>query len=100
MRIEQYFSFECDQCGEVTTLDAPTLTTATFIGGMAGRRCPDCGTILAGEPEAVIDRVPTPERGLYECFECGHTFGYAAGFDNQTETPNCTSCGSDNVMAV
>lgn len=94
MRIEQYFTYECDECGEIVTLD--------MLGGMMVRRCPKCSSILTGEPDAQLLMPETPAtQGFYECYECGHTFGYAAtGNENPYEEPNCTKCGSENTAEV
>lgn len=91
--VNQYYTFECSECGNIAALD--------FLGGMAARHCPECGAFLGGRPDAQIAVIEQRKEGFYECFDCGHTFGYASGFDDHRfETPSCTSCGSDNTGRV
>lgn len=87
-----------------TVLTCPNCehTFATTHTGMLGPpRCPECGEHIE-EADGIVDVANTRDtQGFFECFDCGHTFGYYdAGNEYMTGTPNCPHCSSDNVSRV
>lgn len=94
MLVEQYFVYQCEACdGTVSLSSADPVTVQT---------CPNCGTPITGDPQGIVERQHTRgTRGLYECFDCGHSFGYAdPGNEHHSVEPNCPKCASDNVSRI
>lgn len=94
MEQNTYVGYECDECGEEWNVHEENVTLPPT--------CPQCDheTHNIVQFEATIVKHDT-EGGVYECFDCGHTFSYVATRpENPDETPSCTHCHSDSVVLM
>lgn len=91
MELQNFVGYTCETCGNTWDQDFQLIAS--------GVQCPECGTLQEDGPDVqMIVGDVKEENGVYECFACGHTFGYSATkHENPDETPNCTHCGSSNV---
>lgn len=92
---EIYAGYVCDSCGEAFEMKRPVYAMNIH--------CPECGEMFpSAEPSTQIAVVNTPiQQGFYECFDCGHLFGYSATeLENTDSVPNCTECGSEETGLI
>ncbi len=90
---KRFAVYVCQNCGEVNEIR----TTGMFIP-----RCQECGEYME-EPDAFVDVFDDGStQGFFECFNCGHTFGYAdAGIEDETgDDIVCPRCTSEEVSRV
>lgn len=88
---ERFIGYVCDECDTPFTVARPK--TYALV------HCPECNEIITSTPNARFAVNDTNiEQGFYQCFECGHMFGYSATeLENKDSVPNCTECGADNT---
>lgn len=93
-QLQNYVGFTCDACGHTWEQDFRTVAS--------GVQCPECKTLQDDGPDMQVIFGELPEEnGRYECYACGHTFGYTASRnENPDETPDCTHCSSSNVGRI
>jgi len=87
----RYYGYTCEYCEQTFTVQRPQADELVH--------CPECGEVITSEPQTFFIVTDTNvEQGFYECFDCGHLFGYSATeLENTNSVPNCTECGSDNT---
>lgn len=85
-----YYIFHCKACHEEFERDMNKVVGMT--------KCTNCGAIQSTYHAEI--HVPKTKQGMYECGNCGRTFGYGIAGDNPGKSPRCPDCVSKDVFKV